>query len=133
MILVDTSVWIDYFNGTNTLQTDALDLALVDGKVALGDLIFLEILQGFRRDSDFKSAKSTLLTLDQHEMFNSDMALKCADNYRTLRKVGITIRSTVDVIVATYCLHNNLPLLFSDRDFVPFVEKLGMLSVLSET
>lgn len=133
MILVDTSVWIDYFNGKNCIQTDALDLALVDGQVALGDLIFLEILQGFRSDADFKKAKSTLLTLDRYEMFNNAMALKCADNYRSLRKIGITIRSTIDVIIATYCLENQMPLLFSDRDFDPFVEKLGMPTVLSET
>jgi len=133
MILVDTSVWIDYFNGKDNLQTDTLDRALVNGTVAIGDLIFLEILQGFRKDNEYKKAKTTLLTLDQYEMFNSEMALKCAENYRALRKKGITIRRTTDVIIATFCIENNLPLLFSDKDFLPFVEKLKLISVLAQT
>ena len=133
MILVDTSVWIDYFNGKENLHTDTLDRALVDGTVAIGDLIFLEILQGFRKDNEFRKAKTTLLTLDQYEMFNSEMALKCAENYRALRKKGITIRRTTEVIIATFCIDNKLPLLFSDKDFIPFVEKLKLASVLTKT
>ncbi len=133
MILVDTSVWIDYFNGKENLHTDTLDRALVDGTVAIGDLIFLEILQGFRKDNEYRKAKTTLLTLDQYEMFNSEIALKCAQNYRALRKKGITIRRTTDVIIATFCIENKLPLLFSDKDFIPFVEKLRLVSVLAET
>ena len=133
MILVDTSVWIDYFNGQQNKYTDALDTALIEGVVAIGDLIFLEILQGFRQDSDYKKVKNTLLTLDQYQMFDSHMALKCADNYRALRKKGITIRRTTDVIIATFCLENKLPLLFSDKDFIPFVDHLGMKSALKKT
>ena len=133
MILVDTAVWIDYFNGQETVYTDTLDSSLAEGMVAIGDLIFLEILQGFRNDKEFKKAKSTLLTLDQYEMFNSNMALKCAANYWSLRKSGITIRSTIDVIIATFCIENQLPLLFSDQDFIPFVKKLGMSPVLVGT
>jgi predicted nucleic acid-binding protein len=133
VILVDTSVWIDYFNGHVNLHTNALDSALIDGTVAIGDLIFLEILQGFRSDKDYRRAKTTLATLDQYEMFNRELALKCAENYRTLRKKGITIRRTTDVIIATFCIENELPLLFSDRDFVPFVGNLGLASVLGET
>lgn len=133
MILVDTGVWIDYFNGRETIHTDKLDSSLVEGIVAMGDLIFLEILQGFRGEKEFRKAKSTLLTLEQYGMFDKNMALKSADNYRALRKSGITIRSTVDVIIATFCIEHQLPLLFSDRDFVPFVKKLGMPSVLAET
>ncbi|PCJ30951.1 MAG: VapC toxin family PIN domain ribonuclease [Moraxellaceae bacterium] len=130
MILVDTSVWIDYFNGKDNLHTDTLDSALMDGTVAIGDLIFLEILQGFRSDRDFKRAKETLSTLDQYEMFGLDMAIKCAENYRVLRKGGITIRRATDVIIATFCIENQLPLLFLDRNFEPFAEKLGLISVL---
>jgi len=130
VILVDTGVWIDYFNGQNSIHTDRLDAALEEGVVAIGDLIFLEILQGFRLDKDFKKVKTTLTTLEQYEMFNSNITLKCADNYRRLRKIGITARSTIDVIIATYCIEHKLPLLFSDKDFSPFVSKLGMPSVL---
>ena len=133
MILVDTGVWIDYFNGRETIHTDKLDSSLVEGIVAMGDLIFLEILQGFRGEKEFRKVKSTLLTLEQYGMFDNNMALKSADSYRALRKSGITIRSTVDVIIATFCIEHQLPLLFSDRDFVPFVKKLGMPSVLAET
>ena len=130
MILVDTSVWIDYFNGIENQYTDALDSALQEGVVAIGDLIFLEILQGFKNDGDFNRAKDTLESLDQYELFGHTMALKCAENYRTLRKKGITIRKTTDVIIASFCIENQIPLLFSDRDFIPFAENLGMISVV---
>ena len=130
MILVDTSVWIDYFNGNENQHTDALDSALQEGVVAIGDLIFLEILQGFKNDGDFNRAKDTLESLDQYELFGHTMALKCAENYRTLRKKGITIRKTTDVIIASFCIESQIPLLFSDRDFIPFAENLGMISVV---
>ena len=132
MILADTSVWIDYFNGVENRHTQVLDDALVEGNVAIGDLIFLEILQGFRNDNDYKKAKMALATLDQYEMFRKGMAAKCADNYRQLRKQGITVRKTTDVIIATYCIENKLPLLFTDRDFIPFVNNLGMMPALVE-
>ncbi|MBE9537547.1 MAG: PIN domain nuclease [Proteobacteria bacterium] len=132
MILVDTSIWIDFFNGNINLQTDSLDAALSEGIVAIGDLILLEVLQGFKTEKDFKRAKATLGTLEQYEMFNRQMALKCADNYRVLRRKGITVRGTADVIIATFCIEHQLPLLFSDRDFLPFTEHLGLTSALSE-
>lgn len=130
MILVDTSVWIDYFNGRESMHTEVLDLAIIDGTAALGDLILLEILQGFRDDGDYKKAKRTLATLDQYEMFGKGMVEKCADNYRALRKKGITVRKTTDVIIATFCIDQKFPLLFLDRDFFPFVDHLGLKSVL---
>jgi len=133
VILVDTSVWIDYFNGTDNQHTDALDSALEEGTVAIGDLIFLEIPQGFKNDKDYNRAKATLESLDQYEMFGHSMALKSAENYRTLRKKGITIRKTTDVIIATFCIENQIPLLFSDRDFIPFTENLGLRAVVEET
>jgi len=128
VILVDTSVWINYFNGKDGMETDALDAALTNESVAIGDIILLEILQGFRKDSDYKKAKETLATLDQYELFGHTMVSKCADNYRTLRKKGITIRKTTDIIIATFCIENKLPLLFSDRDFAPFVKHLKLIS-----
>lgn len=133
MILVDTSVWIDYLNGIQNRHTDTLDSGIVEGVVAIGDLIFLEILQGIRNDRDYSKTKQTLLTLDQYEMFGKGMAEKCANNYRALRKMGITIRKTADVIIATFCIEKKVPLLFLDRDFIPFVDHLGLLSVLTET
>ena len=133
MILVDTSIWINYFNGKNSQETDLLDLALNDGTVAMGDLIFLEILQGFRDDKEFKRAKKSLSTLDQYELFGALMVHKCADNYRFLRKRGITIRKTIDLIIATFCIENKIPLLFSDKDYVPFIDLLKLEKYLPNT
>jgi len=133
MILVDTSVWIDYFNGLESKETNMLDAALVDGTVAIGDIILLEILQGFRNDKDYNRAKKTLATLDQYDMFGHTMVSQCANNYRSLRKKGITIRKTTDIIIATFCIDNKFPLLFSDRDFTPFVKYLKLVSVLKDT
>ena len=130
MIIADTSVWVDYFNGNDTKYTDTLDKALIDGQVAIGDIIFLEILQGFRNDAHYKRARSTLGTLEHFQMLGNDMVLECADNYRALRKTGITVRRTTDVIIATFCIKNRTPLLFQDRDFIPFVEKLKMKSAI---
>ncbi len=133
MILVDTSVWIDYFNGRENKLTNILDSALLDGTVAIGDIILLEILQGFRDDKDYNRAKTTLATLDLHEMFGRKMVGKCANNYRSLRKKGITVRKTNDIIIATFCIENRFPLLFSDKDFIPFVKYLKLTSVLDKT
>ncbi len=132
MIIVDTSVWVDYFNGTESHHSDLLDNALIEGLVLMGDIIFLEILQGFRNSNNFKQAKSALSTLEQLPMLGVDMVTVCANNYRSLRKQGITIRRKTDVIIATFCIKNNLPLLFQDRDFVPFVEKLKLKPVVEK-
>lgn len=126
MIMIDTSVWIDYFNGKESKETNILDEILAEGNAVIGDLILLEILQGFRTDKDYNLAKKNLKNLDQYELFGKQMVDKCATNYRSLRKKGITIRKTADVIIATFCIENNMPLLFSDRDFLPFVEHLKL-------
>ena len=93
----------------------------------------MEILQGIRNDKQYRQTKQSLLALDQYEMFGKEMAIKCADNYRALRKKGITIRKTADVIIATFCIEKELPLLFLDRDFIPFVDHLGLEPALRET
>ena len=132
MILADTSVWIDYFNGTDNIEVSILDAALFEGDVLIGDLILLEILQGFRSDREYNKANKLLASLDQYEMFGKDMVSKCANNYRNLRKKGITIRKTADVIIATFCIEKQIPLLFSDRDFLPFTQYLNLTSVSAE-
>ena len=129
MILVDTSVWIDYLNGNNSPHTELLDAALIEGTVAIADLIFLEILQGFKNEKDYKLVQSRLSTLDQYSIFNSSMVEPCANNNRSLRKKGIKIRKTNDVIIASYCIHHKIPLLYTDRDFDPFVKYLNLRSV----
>ena len=131
MIMVDTSVWIDYFKGKESEETNILDATLAEGDAVIGDLILLEILQGFRSDKDYNEAKKHLNSLDVYELFGTEMVYKCADNYRSLRKKGITIRKTADVIIATFCIENNMPLLFSDRDLLPFVEHLKLETISS--
>ena len=133
MIIVDSSVWIDYFNGRDTAETIQLDLLLGIKPIAIGDLILTEVLQGFRNDQDYKIAKNLLTSLTILELLGEKIALKSADNYRTLRKQGITIRKTADVIIASFCIENNLPLLFSDKDFIPFVMHLKLLSACPTT
>jgi len=129
VIIVDTSVWIDYFNGTAAVETDILDAALGRQEVAIGDLIALEILQGFRYDKDYNTAKKYLASLHQYNMLSPSLALKAAENYRKLRKKGLTIRKTADIIIATFCIEESLPLLYSDRDFIPFSDHLKLRSV----
>ena len=130
--MIDTSVWIDYFNGKEIKETNILDEILSGGNAVIGDLILLEILQGFRTDKDYNLAKNSVKDIDQYELFGKQMVDKCAGNYRSLRKKGITIRKTADVIIATFCIENNMPLLFSDRDFLPFVEHLNLTTISQE-
>ena len=126
MILVDSSVWIDCFNGINNPFTTKLDSLLGVELIAIGDIILTEILQGFQSDKDFKTAKAVLLRLAVFDMLGQNNALAAAKNYRYLRKNGITIRKTIDCMIATFCIQNNHQLLFCDKDFQPFVEYLGL-------
>ncbi len=126
MILVDSSVWIDYFNGTETLATKKLDNLLGVQPVCTGDLILAEVLQGFRQDLDYQAAKTLLCSLPVHAMLGATMALKSAENFRKLRQQGITVRKTIDTMIATYCIEHELPLLHSDKDFLPFQQFMGL-------
>lgn len=128
MILVDSSVWIDFFNGAENSETDKLNEILGLEEIVMGDLILAEVLQGFKSDTDFKTAKNVLTSLTVHDLLGKELAIKSANNFRTLRKKGITIRKTADVIIATYCIENKIPLLFSDKDFLPFVDNLKLKS-----
>jgi len=129
MIMVDSSVWIDYFIGVVNKQTDMLDGILGQRPVAVGDLILTEVLQGFRLDQDYEAAKALFDDLTVFEMLGKNMALKSAENFRALRKNGVTVRKTADVIIASFCIERKLPLLFSDKDFKPFVKYLGLAEV----
>lgn len=117
MILVDTSVWIDYFNGMENRQTAILDTALSDNTVLTGDIILVEVLQGFDRESHFRQAKEALLALECVQLANRELAVSAATNFRFLRSKGTTIRKTVDMIIGTWCLESGVPLLHSDKDF----------------
>ena len=126
MIVVDSSVWIDYFNGKKTPQTDWLDSALGNTPVIIGDLILAEVLQGFQNIKEFKVAKDLLLGMPFMPMVGRAIALKSAENYRSLRRRGVTVRKTIDVIIGTFCIYYQLPLLHDDRDFDPMVKFLGL-------
>jgi len=126
MILVDSSVWIDFFNGRETTETNLLDEALSTDTICIGDIILAEVLQGFRSDKDYRVARELLLELPIFQIMTPELALIGADNYRALRKKGITDRKSVDNWIATFCIENQLPLLFSDKDFNPFVEHLNL-------
>jgi len=130
MILVDSSVWIDYFNGRKTWQTDLLENLFSNVPIIIGDLILTEILQGFRSDNDYKTAKSFLSDLPFRRMGGYPVAVQSAQNYRILKKKGVTVRKTIDVIIGTYCILEALPLLHDDRDFEPMVSHLS-LKILS--
>ncbi|OAI10600.1 twitching motility protein PilT [Methylomonas lenta] len=129
MILVDSSVWIDYFNGTETLASKKLDGLLGMQPICTGDLILAEVLQGFRQDADYHAAKNLLFSLPIRAMVGQVIALKSADNFRKLRQQGITIRKTIDTLIATYCIENRLILLHSDKDFQPFQQFLGLQTI----
>jgi predicted nucleic acid-binding protein len=130
VILVDSSVWIDYFRGTVTPQSERLDALLGSELLAIGDLIFAEVLKGFGNDRDFNQARKLLTSLQVVDLDGQDIAVQAARNYRKLRSIGVSIRKTIDTVIATRCIESNYTLLHSDRDFEPFVQHLGLRSVL---
>jgi len=131
MIFVDSSVWIDYFRGTATPQTEKFDSLLETELIATGDLVLTEVLQGFDSDRNFNQAKKLMTSLVVLDMAGQDIAIQAAKNFRALRALGITVRKTIDAIIATRCIASGLPLLYSDRDFDPFVVHLGLRSALT--
>lgn len=133
MILVDSSVWIDYFRGIATPQADKLDALLGSEPIATGDLILTEVLQGFTRDRDFNQARKLMTSLVIVDLAGQHIAIQAAKNFRALRSLGVTVRKTIDTVIATRCMESGLPLLYSDRDFDPFVEHLGLRSALPGT
>jgi predicted nucleic acid-binding protein len=126
LILVDSSVWIDYFNGAFTAQTEKLDRLLGYEPLAVGDLILTEVLQGFADESDFDQARKMLTSLTLVELGGTEIAIQAARNFRVLRNRGVTVRKTIDTIIATRCIESGYELLHNDRDFDPFVQHLGL-------
>lgn len=131
MILVDSSVWIDYFRGVATPQAERLDGLLGREPIAIGDIILAELLQGFTSDRDFDQGLRLLTSLTLIEISGREIAVQAARNFRWLRARGITVRKTIDTLIATRCIMDGLPLLYSDRDFDPFVEHLGLAAVVA--
>jgi len=126
MIVVDSSIWIDYFNGTISKETNWLDESLGIEPIIMGDIILAEVLQGFQNEKDFRTAKKLLLEFPFMDMIGQELAIKSAMNYRALRQKGITIRKTIDVLIGTFCIHNNFDLLHNDKDFDPLEKHLKL-------
>jgi hypothetical protein len=130
LILIDSSVWIDYFRGSVTAQTEKLDELLGRELLAIGDLILTEVLQGFDDDREFETARRMLTAMVVVELGGADIAIQAARNFRALRQLGVTIRKTIDVVIATRCIESGYELLHDDRDFEPFVKYLGLRSAV---
>ena len=126
MILVDSSVWIDYFKGTLTAQAERLDGLLGYEPLAIGDLILTEVLQGFHNERDFKDARKMLTALMVVDLGGQEIAIQAARNFRALRRMGITVRKTIDTVIATRCIESGYELLHNDRDFDAFANHLGL-------
>ena len=126
MLVVDTSVWIDYFNGVKNPQTDFLDTILDNTQIIIGDLILVEVLQGFRYDPDFEKVRRALAKFMQESMVNPTLAVQSARNYRFLRQKGVTVRKTMDSLIATFCIENDHQFLHNDSAFDGYEEYLGL-------
>lgn len=126
MLIVDSTVWVDYFNGLKNQQTEYLHQMVDKTPILMGDLILAEVLQGFRDDRDFETARRIFGKFLQVEMVNPDLAVQSARNYRLLRHKGITVRKTIDSLIATYCIENEHELLHNDSDFDGYEDHLGL-------
>jgi hypothetical protein len=126
VVIVDTTVWIDYFRGRRTVQTEWLNQALGVTRVGLCDLILCEILQGMQSDVDAATVLAQMSSFDLLDTGGMDLAVAAARNYRRLRARGHTVRKTIDCLIATLCLREGHELLHNDRDFDPFEAVLGL-------
>jgi predicted nucleic acid-binding protein len=126
LILVDSSVWIDYFRGTITAQTEKLDRLLGHEPLAIGDLILTEVLQGFSDERDFNEARKMLTSLTVVDLGGQEIAIQAAKNFRALRVRGMTVRKTIDTVIAIRCIESGFDLMHNDRDFDPFAKHLGL-------
>ena len=124
--MVDSSVWVDYFRESMTPQTKKLDYLLASEPLAVGDLILIEVLQGIAGERDFNRTRKMLTALTVVELGGAEIAVQAARNFRTLRSLGVTVRKTIDTVIATRCIESGYDLLHSDRDFDPFAEHLGL-------
>jgi len=126
MLLVDTSVWVDFFNGIENPQTDYLYANVDRIPILIGDLILAEVLQGFRNESDFEKVRRTLGKFVQVQIVDTELAVQSARNFRFLRQKGITVRKTIDSLIATNCIEHDHQLLHNDSDFDGYEKYLGL-------
>ena len=126
MIVVDSSVWIDFFRGSATRETTVLRSLIGRGVVLVGDLILAEVLQGFPDERQAEAGRRTLELFPVEPMVGRDLAVAAARNYRSLRAAGVTVRRTIDLLIGTFCLERGHALLHHDRDFEPIAARLGL-------
>ena len=129
MVVVDSSVWIDYFHGKSTWQVDCLEIILTQKRVVIGDLIIIEILQGAKTKKAWRQIEKIISYLSYKDMLGKNLAYKSAKNYRYLQSKGYTVRKSIDVMIGTFCLENNYTLLHNDKDFIPLEKELGLKSI----
>lgn len=129
MIVVDSSVWIDFLNGRSPPQVRELRAKLGREEVIIGDLMLCEILQGLKNEPAARSVEALLRRFDVVSMVGDTIAVIAARNFRTLRGRGITIRKTIDLLIGTWCIENRIPLLHKDNDFRPMTRYLGLIEV----
>jgi hypothetical protein len=126
MVIVDTTVWVDYLRGARTPQAEWLEVEMAHQRLGLTDLILCEVLQGVRGERRFAEVRSELVKYEIFTTGGTDLAIATARNYRSLRAKGYTVRRTIDCLIATFCLSNGHTLLHNDRDFDPFEQALGL-------
>lgn len=126
MIVVDSTVWVDFFRGNATRETIALRSLMGLGVVIVGDLVLAEVLQGFPDERQAEAGRRTLERFTVEPMAGRDIAIAAAHNYRRLRSRGITVRRTIDLLIGTFCIHHGHALLHHDRDFTPMADLLGL-------
>jgi len=130
MILVDSSVWVDYFRGVVAPRTEVLDGLFGTNDLAAGDLIVAEVLQGFEAKAQFDETLALFRTVKVVRLGGMDVSVQAARNFQILRSRGYTIRKTIDTIIATFCVQHGYQLLHNDRDFLPFEQHLGLKCVV---
>ncbi|KNZ30987.1 MAG: twitching motility protein PilT [Methylibium sp. NZG] len=130
MLVVDSSVWIDFFNDASHLAVELLDQMLDHGEVRIvvPDLVLFEVLRGFRHEHEHRNARRLMESLQIESTGGAALALTAAQHYRSLRAQGVTVRNGIDVLVATFCIENDYALLHRDRDFDAFEERRGLRS-----
>ena len=129
MIAVDTSVWIDFFNGRDTSHVRRLNALLGTEEVVVGDLMLCEVLQGLNSEQTARLVEGVLCRFDIVPMAGETIAIAAASNFRSLRRRGITVRKTIDLLIGTWCIENRMALLHNDNDFRPMARHLGLIEV----
>ena len=130
MIVVDSTVWIDFFNGRDLPHVRHLRALLGAREIILGDLMLCEILQGLRTERHAAEVEALLRRFEIVAMGGEQIAVVAARNFRHLRARGVTVRKTIDLLIGTWCIEHRMPLLHNDRDFKPMAQYLGLIEEL---